>query len=243
MAGDDAGIGGARHGTLEGVEAGVDDVGRAPVGGPEAPCQGGAACALGGFEGRPAAQDVATDRRLLLGKPLQALWEVVFEGPGEAVRTPDFVTDQATAMGDELGEGTHGGALGLQGLELVPMFQEECDLEFRLGGGVFGSARGKRFAVPGHGERIDGKEHEESIVTQRRHDGPLREVQAHRDGLSVASCAAGLAPGMNLCRALGKTQKRTVRRARGLAADIVFRISPVEANKGRTGFGGWLLHG
>src|SRR5712691_3970950 len=99
----------------ESLDAGVDDVNRAHVVDPEEPFQGGAARELRGFEGRPAAEEVAKDRRIFLGKPLQDLWKVVFEGTGQAVREPDFVTDQATAVCDEVGEGTHGGALGLQG--------------------------------------------------------------------------------------------------------------------------------
>jgi hypothetical protein len=82
IGGDDAVIGGERHGTLDGLEAGVDDVGRAHVVGPEAPLQGGAACELCGFEGRPAAQEVAKERRIFRGKPWQDLWKGVFEGTG-----------------------------------------------------------------------------------------------------------------------------------------------------------------
>ena len=113
IGGDDTVIGGERHGTLDGLEAGIDDVNRAHVVSPEEPFQGGAARKLRGFEGGPAAEEVTKDRRIFFGKPLQDLWKVVFEGTGQAIGTTDFVTDQATAVFDELGEGTHGGALGL----------------------------------------------------------------------------------------------------------------------------------
>jgi hypothetical protein len=43
------------------------------------------------------------------------------------------------------------------------VFEEAFDLKFRIAGIVFGPAWDKRFAVPGHGERIDGKEHKEII--------------------------------------------------------------------------------
>ena len=240
VGGDDTVIGGECHGPLDGLEAGSDDVNRGHVVSPEAPFQGGAARKLRGFESWPAAEAVTKDRRIFVGKPLQDLWKVVFEGTGQAICTTAFVPDQATAVFDELGAGTPGRALGLEGLKLIPVFEEECDLKFRIAGIVFGPARDTRFAVPGHGERIDGKEPEEIIVTQRRHDGPLIEFQAHSDGLSVESCAEGLDPGINLFRAMFKTQKLTVFSASGLEADIVCRISPVEANKGRKCFG-WLL--
>jgi hypothetical protein len=132
------------------------------------------------------------------------------------MRTTDFVTDQAPAVFDEWCEGTHGGALGLQGLQLVTVCEEEFDLEFRIGGVVFGAAGGKRFAVPGHGERIDGKEHEEIIVAQCRHNGPFREFQAHRDRVSVEARAQGLAPGVDGFRAVCEAQERTPRSASGL---------------------------
>ena len=155
----------------------------------------------------------------------------------------DFVADQATAVLDELRQGAHGGALGAEGGELVTVFAEDFDLEFSIGGVIFGPARGKRFAVLGHGERIDRKEHEAIIVAQRGHDGPFIEFQAHRDGLSVESRAEGLNPGVNLFRTMCKAQKLTVFSASGLETDIVFRIRPVEANKGRKYFGYLLLHG
>ena len=81
------------------------------------------------------------------------------------------------------------------------------------------------------------------IVAQRGHDGPFLEFQAHRDGLSVASRAEGLPPGVHRFRTLCKAQKLTVFSASGLAADFVLRIRPVEANKGRKYFGYVLLHG
>ena len=68
--GDDAVIGGQRSGALEGLDAGGHHVGRTHVVGPEEAFQGSATRELGGFEGRPAAQEVTKDRRIFLGKPL-----------------------------------------------------------------------------------------------------------------------------------------------------------------------------
>jgi hypothetical protein len=122
------------------------------------------------------------------------------------------------------------------------MFEEDFDLEFGIGGVIFGPAWGKCFAVLGHGERIDGKEHEEIIGAQRGHDGPFLEFQAHSDGLSVESRAEGVDSGVNRFRTMLKAQKLTSCSASGLEANIGFRISPVEANKGRKCFGYLLLH-
>ena len=185
IGGDDTVIGGERPGTLDSLEAGIDDVNRAHMVSPEEPFQRRAARKLRGFESWPAAEEVTKDHCIFVGKPLQDLWKVVFEGTGQAVGQTDFVTDQAPAVLDELRQGAYGGALGAEGGELVAVFEEDLDLEFGIGGVIFGPARGKRFTVLGHGERIDGKEHEEILVAQCRHDRPFREFQAHRDRLSV----------------------------------------------------------
>ena len=239
---DDTVIGGERHGTLDGLEAGVDDVGSAHVGAPEEGFQGGAAGELGGFEGWPAAEDVAKERRIFRGKPLQDLWKVVVEHTGQAVCATDCVTDEAPAVFDELGEGTPGGALGSQGLELVTVCEEECDLEFRVGGVVCGSAGGKRCAVRGHGERSDRKKHEEIILAQCPHDGPFIQLKTHRDGVSVEPRAQSLDPRVDRCRAVREDQKLSSLRASSLEADIVCGVSPVAANKSRKGFGGLERH-
>ena len=85
--------------------------------GPEEALKGGATRALGGCERRPAAQEVTKERRLFLLKPLQDVWEGVFEGTGQAVGETDLVADQSLAGCDELRQDAHGGALGAEGGE------------------------------------------------------------------------------------------------------------------------------
>jgi hypothetical protein len=164
IGGDDTVIGRQSSGALDGLDAGSHKVSRAYVVGTEEAFQSGAACEVDRFEGGPAAEDVAKDRGLFLGKPLQNLWKVVFERPGQAVGQTDGVADQATAMLDELPSGAHGGAWGVEWDELVAMFHEDVDQECGIGGVIFGPARGKGFAGLGHGERVDGTEHTAIIV-------------------------------------------------------------------------------
>jgi hypothetical protein len=192
-------------------------------------------------QGGPAAEEVATEDGILLWKPRQDMREGVFEGPGHAVGQTDGVADHAAAGLDELRQGAHAGTLGAQGGARVAVCEEALDLECGIGGVICGPARGKRFAVRGHGERSDGTAPEGIRVTQRRHDGPFIAFQAHRDGLSVASHAEGLDPGVHLFRTMCKAQKLTVFGPSGLEADIVCRIRPIEANKGRKGFECWWL--
>ena len=55
---------------LDGLNAGRDDVGRAHEVSTETALQGGATCALGSFQGRPAAEKVAKARGIFVLKPL-----------------------------------------------------------------------------------------------------------------------------------------------------------------------------
>jgi hypothetical protein len=121
--------------------------------------------------------------------------------------------------------------------------EEALALACGSAGGVCGPARGTRLAVRGHGERRDGQEPEAIMVTQRGPAGPRGAFQAHRDGVSVEACAAGLAPGVPRFRARGQAQQRPVVRARGWEAARVWRRSPVEAHQGGHGCGGVVRHG
>ena len=169
--------------------------------------------------------------------------EGVFERTRQAMRQPDFVADEAPAVFDELRQGAHRGALRDKGGEFVAVFEQDLDLEFSIGGVIFGSARGKRVAVRGHGERIDGKEHEAIIVLQRRHNGTCIAFQADGKRLAVEPRAQGADPRVDRFRTVCETQKLPARRTGDLSADIVFGIRPVKAHKGRKCFGGLWLHG
>ena len=53
------------------------------------------------------------------------------------------------AVFDELGERPHRCALWLEGVQFVAMGQQQFELEFGIGGVVFGSAGGEGFAITG----------------------------------------------------------------------------------------------
>ena len=142
MRGDDAFISGQRRGGLDGVAALCDHVFRAHVVVAEEGLKGGAARELGRFEGGPAAQKVTENVGIFVLKPLQHLREIVFQRTGETVRNAHFIPDHATTMCDELFEGAHGGALRIERLQLVPMREEQLELQCGVGGIVFGPAGG-----------------------------------------------------------------------------------------------------
>jgi hypothetical protein len=206
IGGEHACIRGQCHRVLDSLNAGCDAVGRAYVVGTEKALQGGATCEWCGLQGRPAAEEVAKDRRLFVLKPLQDVGEGVFERTRQAICHPDFVADEAPAVFHELRQGAPLWALRDKGGAFVTVFEPELDLEFGSGGVIFGPARGKRFAVLGHGERIDGKEHEEIIVLQRRHHGAFIEFQADGKRLAIEPCAQGADPRVDHSRPVCETQ-------------------------------------
>ena len=90
---------------LKSRTTGRDDVGRAPVVGTDKALQGGAPGALGGFQGRPAAEEVAKDCRLFVLQPLEDVGEGVFERTRHAMRQPDCVAAKALAVCHALRQG------------------------------------------------------------------------------------------------------------------------------------------
>jgi hypothetical protein len=207
VGGDDPGIGGQRPRPLDGLEACRDDLGGAHVVGTEAVRQGGATRELCGFEGGPAAEDVAKDRRRFPLTPLQDMREGVFQRPGQAMRETDGVADQATAVCDEWFQGPHDGTVGGERGERVPVCEEKRTLECGIGGVVCGPARGTCFAVPGQGERMDGNKHEAILLAPCGHPGPFMQLKAHSDAWSVEPRAQGAAPRLDRFRAVLEDQK------------------------------------
>jgi hypothetical protein len=108
----------------DGLETLCDDLGVAHVMRTEEGFEGGPAGALPRFEGRPAPEEVAEDRGVFLLKPVQHLRAIVLESTGQAVGDPDLVTDHATAVFDELGEGAHRRALRLERRQRVAMREQ-----------------------------------------------------------------------------------------------------------------------
>ena len=165
MGRDDAFIGGEGSRRFDGFDTLCDDIGRAHVMRTEEGCEGSTAGELHCCEGRPATQEVAEDRGVFLLKPVQHLRARVLEGTGQAVGEPHFVADHAAAVCDELCEGTHGGALRLERLQLVAMGEQQFELECGARRGVFGPTR-----RAGSGQESAGREIRTRRVTWRELD-------------------------------------------------------------------------
>src|SRR4029434_8312226 len=93
MGRNDTCIGGEGCSRLDSLDPLCDDIGIAHVMRTEEGFEGGTAGELYRFEGRPATQEVAEDRRIFLLKPVQYVRAIVLEGTSQAVGDPDFVTD------------------------------------------------------------------------------------------------------------------------------------------------------
>ena len=118
IGGDDTVIGGQRSGALDGLNAAGDQVGRAHVVGTEEAFQSGAACAWRGFEGGPAAEDVAKDRGIFLGKPWQDLWQGVCERTGQAMGQTDGSPTRRRRCSTRCAKARMVGLWGLRGVSL-----------------------------------------------------------------------------------------------------------------------------
>jgi hypothetical protein len=140
IGGDDARIGGQRHGGLDGLAALCDHGCRGHVVGPEEGRKGSAACKWGRCAGGPAAQKVTEHGGILVLQPVQHWREIIFQRTGEAVGHPHFLPNHAPPMCDKLFKGAHGRALRMERLQLVPMRAQQCALQCGVGGIVFGPA-------------------------------------------------------------------------------------------------------
>jgi hypothetical protein len=232
--GDDATrIRGQRCGALDRLEALSDDVGRAYVMGTEKPLPGGAACELCGLAGWPGGETIAADGGVLVVKPWQDMRTVVLQGTGETSRGAHVVAHEAAAMFDAWFEGTHRGALGLQGRERSAMLQQEFELERGVGGVVLGVAGCEGFTIPGERERMDGKAHEVVVRSERVDHGTLVEFETDGDRLSLAPRAPGTHPRLDSVWRVRKDAERACLGASRVQTDIVCGIRPVEADERR----------
>ena len=72
--------------------------------------------------------------RVFVLKPLERLWEIVFQGAREPMGDPHFISHHAPAVFNELAQGTHGGALRMEGLSLVTVRTKSFELQCGVGG-------------------------------------------------------------------------------------------------------------
>jgi len=179
-------IGGKGWRRLDGLDTLGNDSGIAHVMRTEAGCESGTARELRRLESRPAPQAVAEDRRVSLLKPVQHVRERVLQGTGQTVGKPDCVADHAAPVCDELGEGTHRGALGLERLQLVAMHEQPCELACGLRGVIFGPAGREGFARPRQGAGVEREEDEKGILAQGGDQGAFVAFETDGHGLALA---------------------------------------------------------
>jgi hypothetical protein len=166
MRGDDALLSRPGRRTLEGLEALIDAVGIAHVVGAAAGLPGeGAACTLGGVEGRPWGEAVTDARGVVVVTPWQGVREGVLQRSGEAVGQAHVVADPTAALCDAWRERTPPGALGEERLQRVPRRAQARERQCRGRGGVCRRPGSDGVAVLGQGNRLDGEQHPEHGVS------------------------------------------------------------------------------
>jgi hypothetical protein len=122
--------------------------------------QGATPGKLGGFECGPLTEKVTKQPCVLMGQPLEHVRKTRLQRPGESSRDPDPLPHQATPVFHQRGQGAHLGTLGHERLALIPVPQEEFELEFGISRIVLRAARRKGLAISRQQHRVDVQEHE-----------------------------------------------------------------------------------
>jgi len=208
----------------------------------EAGCEGGTARAWRRLAGRPATQDVAAARGVLLLQPVPHVRESVREGPGQAVGDPHGVADHAATVGDELGEGAPRGALRLERLQRVALGAPPCERACGSCGVVCGPAGRAGVARPRQGQGIARAEAQHVIRAPGGDHGALGACETHGHGWAMAPRAPRGAPRVDGLGWVRELEACTGCGASRLEAHIRGGSSPVETNKSRPGFVGSLWH-
>jgi hypothetical protein len=164
MGEDDALVHRQGQGALDGLKPLMDSVLTSKVMLTQEPLRGAAAGELGGFERGPLTEKVTKQPRLLIGKPLENLRQMSFQGTGQSIGYADPIAHQSTTVFNPLAQGSHVGTLGHQWLEFIPVPKQQFQLELSLAGIVLGSARGKSFPISRQPHRIDRKEHKPLLL-------------------------------------------------------------------------------
>ena len=137
-------------------------------------------------------------------------------------------------MCDELFEGAHGRALRMEWLQLIPMREQQFELQFSVAGIVFSPTRGEGFAVPRQGQRINREEDQKVILAQGEDQRTFVQFEADSHGLTVKTRTQCGGPRVDSLGRVLKLEALSFCSASRLEASIMFGICPVDANKSRT---------
>jgi hypothetical protein len=140
-------------------------------------------------------------------------------------------------MGDKLLEGTPSETLGRERWELVPMHEQQCELQCGVSGIVFRSAGGEGCTISRDRQRIDRQEHQKVIFAQGEDQRPFGEFEAESHGLAPQPCPQRRDPRVDGLGRVRKLEALPFCRASRLEAPSMFGLGPVEANKSSKGGG------
>lgn len=141
-------------------------------------------------------------------------------------------------MFDDLLQGGHRSALGLEGFEPFGVLDQQVELQTGIGGIILGAAAGECFAILGQGLGVDGEQDDPVVLAQGGDQGSFVELEAYRGGLAIESALQAERPVLDGLGVMANDGLFIVIGICGPQTDIVLRVGPVNANeRGKSGIG------
>ena len=150
---------------------------------------------------------------------------------GQAVGNALRLVHQQTSLFNETRQCTHGSALGLEGLELVAVPDEQFELILGIGGVILGMTWCEGLAIFRQRRRIDREQDQEIVLLQCVDERPLGELQAYRHGPTLKALSERASPLLDGVGTMNQDVKLSPLGVGNLQADIVLRIGPIDANE------------
>src|SRR5262249_7308755 len=158
----------------------------------------------------PAFEEVGEDAGVLVAEPLEDLREVGFQRVRDAIGYSRAVMHEIASRLDQSSERTHLGAFRLQSLELVSVPNQKLERDLGVSWVVLGSTGREGSAIARERRGLDRKKHEDVVLEERRHDGPLTQLQADCDRSSSETLSELLGPCPDGPRAMLENQPLTL---------------------------------
>jgi hypothetical protein len=117
-----------------------------------------------------------------------------------------------------------------QRLEFLALFEEQFELDFRIGGVILGPTGREGLAVFGHREGVDGEEHEKVMVAQRGNSGTSGQLQADGHRLTAEAGEERTRPSADRLRHVFQDSGFSGIATSRLQTDRVGGIRPVDAD-------------
>ena len=241
---DDGSVGGELTRGFDGVDPTLDEPGGADIVRLEKLDQGLEVSPLGGGQGRPASDEVDEDVGVLVAEPADDLWEVLFEGVGQAIDEPAAVIDEVATVLNQALESAHGGPFAAQWGQAVEVMTEQVEGEEGILGVVLRSTGRECSTVLREHGWVDGEDDEEVVLEEGGDDGTAGELDADGDGPSteaVLSLAAQASMATGSCSSTANSGVSWPVSSRQMSCLRSAQSRPMTAAKSEGWLGMWHL--